>query len=194
MRAVGDVVVAGPIVELQSTWESRVGSGCGQDPLTVLRVAHGVASPPRRCGSRGEGPDRGVPDLWGPTPLHPRRLRRLAFIRAASNVGFSLDEIAAELDALPHGRTPTAEDWRRISEDWRAHLERIAAIEALRDRSTVASAACLSLDLLALQPRESSAPGPRGAGRLRLLRRPGAREREAAQSQRGPTRVRRRRG
>ena len=34
-------------------------------------------------------------------------LRRLAFIRAASNIGLTLEEIRAELDRLPAGRVPT---------------------------------------------------------------------------------------
>ena len=34
-------------------------------------------------------------------------LRRVAVIRAAQAVGVSLDEIAAALEALPHGRAPT---------------------------------------------------------------------------------------
>ncbi|EUA43901.1 redox-sensitive transcriptional activator soxR [Mycobacterium xenopi 4042] len=34
-------------------------------------------------------------------------LRRLAFIRAARNVGLSLEEVAAALAKLPDGRTPT---------------------------------------------------------------------------------------
>ena len=55
-------------------------------------------------------------------------LRRLAFIRAARNVGLSLDEIRAELATLPADRAPTSADWRRISRGWRARLnERIAA-------------------------------------------------------------------
>src|SRR5579885_3040925 len=62
-------------------------------------------------------------------------LRRLAFIRAASNVGLSLEEIRAELDQLPKGRTPTKSDWHRISGHWRTRLdEQMAALEALRDK------------------------------------------------------------
>ena len=61
-------------------------------------------------------------------------LRRLAFLRAASNVGLTLEEIREELDRLPDRRTPTAADWERISQHWRARLdEQIAALEALRD-------------------------------------------------------------
>jgi MerR family redox-sensitive transcriptional activator SoxR len=74
-------------------------------------------------------------------------LRRLAFIRAASNVGLTLDEIRAELDQLPKGRTPTKADWARISAHWRRRLdEQVAALEALRDRlDSCIGCGCLSL-------------------------------------------------
>lgn len=74
-------------------------------------------------------------------------LRRLAFIRAASNVGLSLDEIRAELDQLPKGRTPTKSDWHRISGHWRTRLdEQMAALEALRDKlDSCIGCGCLSL-------------------------------------------------
>jgi MerR family redox-sensitive transcriptional activator SoxR len=74
-------------------------------------------------------------------------LRRLAFIRAAGNVGLSLEEIRAELDQLPRGRTPTKSDWRRISAHWRSRLdEQMAALEALRDKlDSCIGCGCLSL-------------------------------------------------
>src|SRR5688500_3455610 len=57
-------------------------------------------------------------------------LRRLAFIRAASNVGLTLEEIREELDQLPKGRTPTKTDWERMSRHWRGRLdEQIAALQ-----------------------------------------------------------------
>ena len=79
-------------------------------------------------------------------------LRRLAFIRAARNVGLTLDEVKAELAQLPSERTPTTADWHRISRDWRERLnEKIAAIEALRDRlDSCIGCGCLSLKACAL--------------------------------------------
>lgn len=74
-------------------------------------------------------------------------LRRLAFIRAARHVGLTLDEIRASLDELPRSRTPTKEDWSRISRMWRGRLnEEIAALEALRDGlDSCIGCGCLSL-------------------------------------------------
>ena len=51
-------------------------------------------------------------------------LRRLAFIRAARNVGLTLEEVRAALDSLPAGRTPTRADWARLSHGWRGRLDR----------------------------------------------------------------------
>jgi len=74
-------------------------------------------------------------------------LRRLAFIRAARNVGLSLEEVRAELDRLPAGRTPTKADWARISRDWRQRLdEQIEALRALRSGlQSCIGCGCLSL-------------------------------------------------
>jgi MerR family redox-sensitive transcriptional activator SoxR len=79
-------------------------------------------------------------------------LRRLAFIRAARNVGLTLEEVKAELAQLPAERTPTTSDWHRISKDWRERLnEQIMAIEALRDRlDSCIGCGCLSLKACAL--------------------------------------------
>jgi len=105
-------------------------------------------------------------------------LRRLAFIRAARNVGLSLDEIREELAQLPADRAPTTKDWRRISRDWRERLdERIAAIEALRDRlDSCIGCGCLSLKVCALynpDDRVGRLATPPGAALLpALLRRP----------------------
>lgn len=74
-------------------------------------------------------------------------LRRLAFIRAASNVGLTLEEIRTELDRLPAGRTPTKADWERISRHWRKRLdEQLIALHRLRDGlESCIGCGCLSL-------------------------------------------------
>ena len=83
-------------------------------------------------------------------------LRRLAFIRAARNVGLSLDEVAAALAALPAARTPTKADWTRLSRAWRARLDaQIAALEKLRDGLD----SCIGCGCLSLQRCQMSNPG-----------------------------------
>lgn len=94
-------------------------------------------------------------------------LRRLAFIRAASNVGLSLDEIRGELDQLPRGRTPTKSDWHRISGHWRTRLdEQMSALEALRDKlDSCIGCGCLSLKQCGISnPADEAAQSPAAPG------------------------------
>jgi MerR family redox-sensitive transcriptional activator SoxR len=104
--------------------------------------------------------------------------RRLAFIRAAQNVGLSLQEIRAALATLPAGRTPTRADWARLSRSWRTRLdEQIAGLIALRDGLTSCiGCGCLSLRRCALSnPDDAVASAGGGACYLpATLRRPRA--------------------
>lgn len=89
-------------------------------------------------------------------------LRRLAFVAAAKHVGLRLDEIKQALDSLPHDRTPTAEDWNRLSLAWRDRLdEEIAAIEKLRDGLD----SCIGCGCLSLERCQLSNPGDEAASR-----------------------------
>ena len=102
-------------------------------------------------------------------------LRRLAFIRAARNIGLTLDEVAAALDTLPQGRAPTRADWARLSRGWRRRLdEQIAALQALRDGlDSCIGCGCLSLRRCAISnPGDIAArEGPGAAYLPRPLRR-----------------------
>lgn len=101
-------------------------------------------------------------------------LRRLAFIRAARNVGLTLDEIAAALATLPDGRTPTRADWARLSATWRKRLdEQIEALQALRNGlESCIGCGCLSLKRCAISNRGdlAVAAGPGAAYLPRALR------------------------
>jgi MerR family redox-sensitive transcriptional activator SoxR len=103
-------------------------------------------------------------------------LRRLAFIRAASNVGLSLEEIRDELARLPDGRTPTKADWLRITRHWRGRLdEQIRALEQLRDGlDSCIGCGCLSLARCAINnPLDRASADGAGAAYLSpALRRP----------------------
>lgn len=97
---------------------------------------------------------------------YPRAvLRRLAFVRAAQNVGLSLGEVRDALATLPEGRPPTAADWARLSAGWRDRLdEQIRALSQLRDGlSSCIGCGCLSLDRCALS-NPGDVAGRDGAG------------------------------
>lgn len=103
-------------------------------------------------------------------------IRRLSFIRAAQQLGFSLEEIGAQLSALPLGRTPTQADWTRISRGFRAVLDaRIEGLIQLRDRlDGCIGCGCLSLKKCALYNPDDRLGGE-GPGPRRLVRADGRR-------------------
>jgi MerR family transcriptional regulator, redox-sensitive transcriptional activator SoxR len=93
-------------------------------------------------------------------------LRRLAFIRAARNIGLGLDEVRASLERLPASRTPTRKDWTNLSRGWRKRLdEQIEALTRLRDGlDACIGCGCLSLERCKLSnPDDVAAPGGPGA-------------------------------
>lgn len=102
-------------------------------------------------------------------------LRRLAFVRAAQNVGLSLEEIRTALASLPTGRNPTRADWARLSAGWQSRLEdQIAGLQALRDGLTSCiGCGCLSLRTCALSnPQDRMAATGPGARFLPGVLRP----------------------
>lgn len=108
-------------------------------------------------GTRSEGGQR----------RYPRSvLRRLAFVRAAQNVGLTLDEVRSALATLPDSRVPNRADWARLSRSWRERLdEQIAGLVALREGlTTCIGCGCLSLQRCALSnPRDVAAGAGPGA-------------------------------
>ena len=103
-------------------------------------------------------------------------LRRLAFIRAARNIGLSLEEVSAALASLPAQRTPTRTDWARLSRGWRHRLDdQIDALVALRDGlDSCIGCGCLSLDRCSISTPADAArsDGPGAAYLPALLRHP----------------------
>lgn len=75
-------------------------------------------------------------------------LRRIAVIKAAQKIGINLDSIMQTFKALPEERTPSKEDWAKLSKAWRQQLdERIEYMTKLRDSVTgCIGCGCLSLD------------------------------------------------
>ncbi len=139
----------------------------GTELLPIGEVAHRAGMAPsalryyERVGlveaSRSSGGQR----------RYPRSvLRRLAFIRAAQNVGLSLEEIRSALATLPEARTPTVADWTRLSRTWRSRLdEQILGLTALRNGLTrCIGCGCLSLRTCALSnPRDVAGEFGEGA-------------------------------
>jgi MerR family redox-sensitive transcriptional activator SoxR len=137
------------------------------DQLTVSDIAarSGFSSSALRFYER-EGLIRATRTAGNQRRYERSVLRRLAFIRAARNVGLSLDEVAAALAALPDGRTPTRADWTRLSRSWRSRLDaQIAALERLRDGlDSCIGCGCLSLQRCAMSnPADIAATDGAGA-------------------------------
>jgi MerR family transcriptional regulator, redox-sensitive transcriptional activator SoxR len=94
-------------------------------------------------------------------------LRRVAVIKVAQRTGIPLASIRKALKTLPGERTPTAEDWRKLSAAWRAELNhRIDKLTRLRDQlEGCIGCGCLSLGVCPLRnPWDRLAeqgPGPR---------------------------------
>jgi MerR family redox-sensitive transcriptional activator SoxR len=96
-------------------------------------------------------------------------LRRVALIRIAHRAGIPLADVRAALAELPGGRTPTRQDWERLSQHWQDDLDqRIRMLQQLREEFTgCIGCGCLSLDLCALaNPHDEL--GTQGAGPRRL--------------------------
>ncbi|MER7333470.1 MULTISPECIES: redox-sensitive transcriptional activator SoxR [unclassified Micromonospora] len=99
-------------------------------------------------------------------------LRRVAFIRISQQVGISLEEIREALDSLPASRTPSAEDWARLSAAWRERLtEKIRLMTKLRDDlDGCIGCGCLSLRRCTLYNPDDSLSGEGPGARLMLPR------------------------
>ena len=157
---------------------------------TVRRAAPG--SPRRRCATTtGRGIVPSVRSPGGQRRYPRSALRRIAFIRAAQNVGLSLDEIREALGTLPDGRPPTR---RRLG----AAVGVVAVAARRADRgarrrcaagsTSCIGCGCLSLGACALMnPDDSAARSGPGARFLPApLRRPHGARRSARSRRRTP--------
>ena len=148
-----------------------------RDLFTVSEIARrsGFAASAIRF-YESQGLITGTRTAGGQRRFERQMLRRLAFIKAARNVGLTLDEVSDALATLPDGRTPTRADWGRLSKTWRARLDdQIAGLIALRDNlDSCIGCGCLSLKRCAISNPGDLAAGA-GAGAVylpRSLRRP----------------------
>lgn len=106
---------------------------------------------------------------------HRDTLRRVAFVRAAQRVGIPLATIREALAELPEERTPTHEDWARLSQTWRTELdERIRQLHRLRDHlADCIGCGCLSLETCVLSNPDDSVGASLTGSRLLPGRRKG---------------------
>lgn len=97
-------------------------------------------------------------------------IRRLSFIIIAQDLGFSLDQIREQLDRLPNSRTPTANDWTKMSANFRTHIDaKIDSLTQLRDKlDGCIGCGCLSLAKCKLYNANDRA-AKKGAGARYLL-------------------------
>jgi len=87
-------------------------------------------------------------------------IRRISFIRICQQLGYSLDEIKTQLEALPNGRTPTEASFRSDID------ARMAGLAELKDKlDGCIGCGCLSLQRCALYNKGDTAArlgqGPR---------------------------------
>ncbi|MCB5424040.1 redox-sensitive transcriptional activator SoxR [Altererythrobacter sp. CC-YST694] len=92
-------------------------------------------------------------------------IRRVSFILVAQKLGLGLAEIEAELAQLPQGRTPTINDWQRISRSMRVAIdEKIKLLTRTRNQlDQCIGCGCLSLQKCQLYNKEDRMAA-RGAG------------------------------
>ncbi|MBB1252937.1 redox-sensitive transcriptional activator SoxR [Streptomyces alkaliterrae] len=89
-------------------------------------------------------------------------LRRVAFVRAAQQVGLSLDEAREAMARLPADRAPNAREWSRVARRWESRVEeRIAELQRLKERL----GGCVGCGCLSLQKCRLYNPGDQAAER-----------------------------
>ncbi|WP_137221218.1 redox-sensitive transcriptional activator SoxR [Shewanella sp. MEBiC00475] len=81
---------------------------------------------------------KGLINSWrnqGNQRRYPREvIRRISLIKAAQQLGISLDEILLAFSSLPNSRTATKQDWADLSNLWKQTLtQRIAKMQKLND-------------------------------------------------------------
>lgn len=122
-------------MEQQATWSvGRVAKRCGVKVSTLhFYEEKGLIRSWRNQGNQRR--------------YKPEVIRRISVIKAAQKMGVSLDEIKHAFSTLPDNRTPTKEDWQRLSQQWHDALQhRIHQLENLRDSLTgCIGCGCLSL-------------------------------------------------
>ncbi|NAW56363.1 MULTISPECIES: redox-sensitive transcriptional activator SoxR [unclassified Vibrio] len=96
-------------------------------------------------------------------------LRRIALIQVAQSIGFTLEEITAELSGLPMKQTATKRDWEKVAKKWQKDLDKkMAQIQSLRANLTgCIGCGCLSMKKCQLlNPEDTLHQQGQGAQRI----------------------------
>ncbi|KJY82753.1 transcriptional regulator [Vibrio galatheae] len=113
---------------------------------------------------------------------HRSVLRRIAVIKAAQEVGLTLEEIVQSLQHLPKHQAPNREQWDRMASGWKDMLEhRIQQLKALQDDlGGCIGCGCLSMESCAIyNPQDIRAETFKGKTLLTNPEEWSQREREA---------------
>ena len=83
---------------------------------------------------------------------HRSVLRRIAVIKAAQEVGLTLEEIVHSLEQLPKHQAPNRQQWDRMASGWKEMLEhRSLQLKALQDDlGGCIGCGCLSMESCAI--------------------------------------------
>ncbi|WP_033213005.1 redox-sensitive transcriptional activator SoxR [Kitasatospora phosalacinea] len=106
---------------------------------------------------------------------YPRAaLRRIAFVRAAQQVGLSLDEARAALARLPEDRAPSSRQWDAVATAWQHRIDQqIAELQLMRAKLTgCIGCGCLSLTRCGLYNAADRAAAAGPGARYLLTRDP----------------------
>jgi MerR family redox-sensitive transcriptional activator SoxR len=97
-------------------------------------------------------------------------IRRVSFILIAQKLGLGLAEIETQLASLPHGRTPTINDWQQVSRRMRHEIDqRINLLTRTRNQlDQCIGCGCLSLQKCQLYNKDDRM-GAKGAGPRAIL-------------------------
>lgn len=91
-------------------------------------------------------------------------LRRVALLKVAQRIGIPLAEVRQAFQQLPDGHAPSADDWARLSQNWKDQLNRrIETLTLMRDRLTgCIGCGCLSMKVCPLRNPDDrlAAEGP----------------------------------
>ena len=99
-------------------------------------------------------------------------LRRVAIIKAAQQVGISLQEVKTAFEVLPKQGNASKQDWQQMSQNWQAQLDQqiVHLLQLRQQLDWCIGCGCLSLEQCPLRnPNDTLATKSAGAHFQQLL-------------------------